>query len=307
MSSRCRRRWWSSHRRALSWITEVKWDGYRTLVVKDDRGSRAYTRNGHDWTAKYWPITLAAEVLPCRSAIIDGEMVVLDEQHRSSFDLLQAAIGRQPSRLVFVAFDLMHLDGTDLRKLPLVERRERLARLIADSGPQIQFSEALPGTCQQVFEVADKAGLEGVVCKLADSRYVSGKAKSWLKVKAFEEAEFDLVGVQRESGKPAMALLARDGQPAGRAFITLPAGIRERLWARVQAPSPLSAKPSAPSNGCSRGSRAGCAICEARCRCGMRPCAIGTKSELDLFSFVLPWPDGPLGHFPLPHRSLGLQ
>src|SRR4051812_46920828 len=111
------------------WITEVKWDGYRTLLVKDGRGSRAYTRNGYDWTAKYWPITLAAEVLPCRSAIIDGEMVVLDAAGRSSFDALQAAIGRRPTSLVLVAFDLLHLDGIDMRKRPLVVRRERLSHL----------------------------------------------------------------------------------------------------------------------------------------------------------------------------------
>ena len=161
---------------------------------------------------------------------------MLDEQHRSSFSEIQAELSsRRSNRFVFVAFDLLHLDGIDLRKLPLVMRRERLQRLVktADGG-RIQFSEALPGTPRQVFDVVDRAGLEGVVCKQADSRYVSGKAKSWLKVKAFEEAEFDLVGVRRERGKPVMAMLAREGQHAGSAFITLPAGIRERLWERVE-------------------------------------------------------------------------
>ena len=164
---------------------------------------------------------------------------MLDDQHRSSFNELQAELSaRRSNRLVFVAFDLLHLDGMDLRKLPLVVRRERLERLVqtADGG-RIQFSEALPGTPQQVFDVVDRAGLEGVVCKQADSRYVSGKTKAWLKAKAFEEAEFDLVGLRRERGKPAMALLARNGRPAGSAFITLPAGIRERLWERVQQPT----------------------------------------------------------------------
>ena len=79
-----------------------------------------------------------------------------------------------------------------------------------------------------MFDAANKAGLEGVVCKQADGAYVCGKAKAWLKVKGFEEAEFDLVGVKRERGNPAMALLARNGEPAGSAFIRLPAGIRER-------------------------------------------------------------------------------
>ena len=78
-------------------------------------------------------------MLPCRSAILDGEMVVLDAAGRLSLDALQAAIGRRPTSLVLVAFDLLHLDGIDLRKLPIVVRRERLRRLVADSAPQIQF------------------------------------------------------------------------------------------------------------------------------------------------------------------------
>ncbi len=217
------------------WITEVKWDGYRTQIVKDGQRVRLITRNGQDWSSKYWPISLAAEVLPCEQAIIDGEVVVLDEQHRSSFSELQLALGRrQAGRFVFIAFDLLQLDGIDLRKLPLVVRRERLARLIADGAPQIQFSEALPGTPDQVFAAADQAGLEGVVCKLAESRYQSGRSKQWLKVKTFEEADFELLGVRREQGKPAIALMAKNGRYAGGAFVTLPIGIRERLWERVE-------------------------------------------------------------------------
>ena len=113
-------------------------------------------------------------------------VVVLDEQNRSSFGELQAALGRrQASRSVFVAFDVLHLDGLD-RRLPLVVRRERLAGLVAEAGPQIQFSEA-SGTPQEVFDVADRAGLEGVVCKLADSPYRSGRAKQWLKAKTLRK------------------------------------------------------------------------------------------------------------------------
>ena len=226
--------------------------GVRGWLPDADRqgrsGVRMFTRNGHDWSSKYWPIGLAAEVLPCKNAIIDGEVVVLDEQHRSSFSELQMALGRrQASRFVFIAFDLLHLDGMDFRRLPLVVRRERLARLIADSAPMIQFSEALPGTPQEVFDVADRAGLEGVVCKLAESRYRSGRTRDWLKVKAFEEADFELIGVRREQGKPAMALMARNGRYAGGAFITLPAGIRERLWQRIEektGPAPKKLKPA---------------------------------------------------------------
>jgi bifunctional non-homologous end joining protein LigD len=87
-----------------------------------------------------------------------------------------------------------------------------------------------------VFKAGAAAGLRGIVPKRDDSRYVSGRARDWLKVKTFEEADFDLIGVRRERGKPAMAMLARNGRPAGSASITLPAGIRERLWERVQQP-----------------------------------------------------------------------
>lgn len=97
----------------------MKWDGYRTQIVKDDRGVRAYTRNGSDWSTRYWPITLTASVMPFKSGIIDGEVVVLDDQHRSNFNELQAELsGRRSNRFVFVAFDLLHLDGIDMRKLP---------------------------------------------------------------------------------------------------------------------------------------------------------------------------------------------
>ena len=214
--------------------TEVKWDGYRTQIVKDDRGVRAYTRDGYDWPTRYWPITLTASVMPFKSAIIDGEVVVLDDQHSSNFHELQGELSsRRSNRLVFVAFDLLHLDGMDLRKLPLVVRRERLERLVqtADGG-RIQFSEALPGTCQQVFRCRGSSWPRRR--RLQAGAYLSGKTKSWLKVKAFEEAEFDLVGVRRERGKPGMAMLAREGRPAGSALITLPEGIRGRLWERVK-------------------------------------------------------------------------
>ena len=157
------------NRRRADWITEVKWDGYRTQIVKDDRVVRAYTRNGYDGSTRYWPITLTASVMPFKSGIIDGEVVVLDDHHRSNFNELQGELSaRRSNRLLFVAFDLLHVDGMDMRKLPLVVRRERLERLgqTADGG-RIQFSEALPGTPHQVFNVVDRAGLEGVVCKQA--------------------------------------------------------------------------------------------------------------------------------------------
>lgn len=116
----------------VGWIHEVKFDGYRTQLVVDASGVRAFTRNGHDWTEKYWPIALAAGSLPCKSAIIDGEIVVNDERGISDYAALLRALGKTPGRLTFVAFDLLHLDGGDLRAKPLLERKAALATLLAD-------------------------------------------------------------------------------------------------------------------------------------------------------------------------------
>ncbi len=112
------------------WSHEIKHDGYRTLLLIEARHARALSRQGRDWSADFAGICRAAGGLGCRSAILDGETVVLDDEGRSDFGELRRAIhGRQP--LVFFAFDLLHLDGEDLRRRPLVERRGRLLQLAA--------------------------------------------------------------------------------------------------------------------------------------------------------------------------------
>src|SRR6185503_5236231 len=103
------------------WIHEVKHGGYRTLLIIERRKARAYTRNGFDWTDRYPGIIKAATKLHCRSAIIDGEVIVQDERGISDFDALRSAIRWQPQRLILCAFDLLHLNGKDLRNAPLVE------------------------------------------------------------------------------------------------------------------------------------------------------------------------------------------
>ena len=97
------------------WIHEVKYDGYRTQLIIEDGKARAFTKTGLDWSAKYGPVVEAAAALPCKNAILDGEMVVLDERGVSDFLALPGAIRKAPERLVFVAFDLLHLDGFDRR------------------------------------------------------------------------------------------------------------------------------------------------------------------------------------------------
>ncbi|MER8905749.1 ATP-dependent DNA ligase, partial [Mesorhizobium sp. M0772] len=217
------------------WTHEVKFDGYRSQMIIDEDGTRIYTRNGHDWTAKYRDLVGEAKSLGAESAIVDGEIIVLNEAGLSDFGDLRKAITRRQQDLYFVAFDLLHLNGHDLRDMALEVRREILASMIKP-GRRIQFSEPLPGEAKAILHLLDQAGLEGMVSKRKDSKYRSGPSANWLKAKCYAIDEFDLLGVEREAGKPAFALMAErgTGRYVGSAFVTLNREMRERLWKRVQ-------------------------------------------------------------------------
>lgn len=163
----------------------------------------------------------AAAELDVESAIIDGEIVVLNETGLSDFGALRKAITRRRHDLYFVAFDLLHLNGHDLRDMALEDRREILAEMIPDGG-RIQFSQALPGDAKAIFHLVDQAGLEGMVSKRKDSKYRSGNSTAWLKTKAYSIDEYELLGVEREAGKPAFALMAERGTDAMSARLSLP-------------------------------------------------------------------------------------
>ena len=218
-----------------AWIHEVKFDGYRSQLIIDEDGPKIYTRNGHDWTSKYRDLVKEAASLGAESAIVDGEIIVLNDAGLSDFGELGKAITRRQHDLYFVAFDLLHLNGHDLRDMACEERRDILASMI-EPGARIQFSEPLPGDAASIFHLIDQAGLEGMVSKRKDSKYRSGNSTAWLKTKAYSIDEYELLGVEREPGKPAFALLAQrgTGRYVGSAFITLNREMRERLWTRVQ-------------------------------------------------------------------------
>ena len=166
------------------WIHEVKHDGYRTLLIVERRKAHAYTRNGFDWTDLYPAITKAAVKLDCRSAIIDGEMIVQNEQGVSDFEALKSAIRWQPQKLILCAFDLLHMNGKDLRSAPLLERRAKLKKLMPTEHPFL-FSEEFTGDAAAFFRACADHQLEGIVSKLASSKYRSGRSKTWLKTKCF--------------------------------------------------------------------------------------------------------------------------
>ncbi|AZO56467.1 MULTISPECIES: ATP-dependent DNA ligase [unclassified Mesorhizobium] len=220
---------------AEGWIHEVKFDGYRSQIIKDEDGVRIFTRRGLDWTAKYRDLAKAAGDLDVDSAIIDGEIIVLNDAGLSDFGALRKAITSRQHDLYFVAFDLLHINGHDIRDMSLEERREILAELIPPD-IRIQFSQPLPGDAAAIFHLVDQAGLEGMVSKRRDSKYRSGPSTNWLKAKCYTVEEYELLGVEREPGKPAFALMAdrKTGQYVGSAFINSSRAIRERLWKRVQ-------------------------------------------------------------------------
>ncbi|MER9024939.1 ATP-dependent DNA ligase [Mesorhizobium sp. M0815] len=217
------------------WSHEVKFDGYRSQIIIDAGRARIFTRRGLDWTSKYRDLAAAAKEMDVQNAIIDGEIIVLDENGLSDFAELRKAITRRQHDLYFVAFDLLHLNGHDLREMALEERREILAGVI-EAGGRIQFSEALPGEANAIYHLVDKAGLEGMVSKRIESKYVSGPTNNWLKTKCYTTGEYELLGVERERGKPAFALMAEPGtrKYVGSAFVSVNREMRERLWKRVQ-------------------------------------------------------------------------
>jgi bifunctional non-homologous end joining protein LigD len=184
------------------WIHELKLDGYRIQIQIRPSASSGkkrvslLTRKGLDWTHRMPALARAAEQLPCESAVLDGEVVVLDQKGATSFADLQAAFQEGAKvRLTYFAFDLLHLDGHNLRNLPLLERKELLEKLLAaqDDEP-LRFSEHFEAEGKKVFTEACNLGAEGIVSKLASAPYSSTRGNSWIKSKCFQEQEFVIGG-----------------------------------------------------------------------------------------------------------------
>ena len=213
------------------WVHEIKHDGYRTQLIVEKGVARAFSRRGHDWTSRYRPVVEAASELPVQSAIIDGEMVAFDGQGRSSIEEFRKAMQWDRDRLVFIAFDLLHLNGVDLRRLPTLDRKDKLASLIAAPGGAIQFSEHVTADGASFFASIDALGLEGMVSKRPHAPYRSGPSDVWLKTKSFATSEYEVAGFRRERGKAPFAIMAEDGRYIGSAFINLSRAARERLHA----------------------------------------------------------------------------
>ena len=192
------------------WLHEIKFDGYRTMAHIVDGEVRLITRGGIDWTKRYGDLPQAFSRLPLSQAIIDGEIMVLDEKGISRFALLQDALSAGAgSKLHFYAFDLLHLDGWDLRKAPLTKRKALLAELLAGMGANsaIQLSDHVEGDGQGLYDQATEHGLEGIVSKRANAIYQSGRTKSWTKVKALQKGDFVIAGYTVSAAAEGLAAL----------------------------------------------------------------------------------------------------
>lgn len=216
------------------WLHEIKYDGFRTQLILDWAGARALTRTGIDWSKRYWPVVAAAEKLKAKSYILDGEMIAPEADGRPNFHAMHSRMTWNAELLAFVAFDIMHLDGKELRPLPAIERKAILWDLVKPADGIIQYSQHLQGSGDDFYQAVEKMGLEGMVSKRQGSPYRGAKNDSWLKIKCWEIGNFDLLGIKREPGKQTEAILGRNGRYAGKAAVSTTRSIKERLRQRIQ-------------------------------------------------------------------------
>ena len=225
------------------WLHEIKFDGYR-MHARLDRGAvRLLTRTGLDWTRKYPAMATAVARLEARQAYLDGELCGVGPDGITSFSMIQNASDTgNTAALVFFLFDLLHLDGEDVSAIPLLERKSRLAALLARAGPPLQYSDHQIGHGRAFHEKACAASLEGIVSKRANASYAPGNRGLWVKVKCLHREEFVVVGwTDPECSRPwlgALLLAYYDTEGrlvfAGRAGTGIKHAELEQLWRRLQ-------------------------------------------------------------------------
>ncbi len=178
------------------WVHEIKFDGYRIQAHVENGVVRLATRKGLDWTVRFAKIAEALGGLRVQSALIDGEIVVEDEHGRSSFvRLVDDLKAGRSARMVYMAFDLLYLDGEDLRGLPLRERKSKLHPVVAGLGERaIRYSEHLSSDGRAMLDEVCRLGLEGIVSKRLDKPYRSGRTGDWVKAKCKQSDELVIAG-----------------------------------------------------------------------------------------------------------------
>jgi bifunctional non-homologous end joining protein LigD len=194
------------------WLFEIKWDGYRAIAFIADGKVRLMSRNQNDLTPRYPELVDLPRFIKAKTAILDGEVVALDEDGKASFSLMQQRTGFRPGGkratanadvpVLYYAFDLLYLDGYDWRRVPLEERKRKLAELVV-TGDVVRFSDHYAEHGEALFEMAQKKGLEGIVGKKRSSFYEERRSREWLKIKIRQRMECVIGGYTQPEGSRA--------------------------------------------------------------------------------------------------------
>lgn len=182
------------------WLNETKWDGYRILTSIAGGKVEFWSRNALPWTHKLPEIRQAVEALGLDSAQLDGELIAVTDGQPDFNALQQTLSGERASPLVYMLFDVPYLEGHDLSRVALVERKAALERVLRDAPGQLRYSTHIVGHGEAVFRSASESGLEGILCKRAASPYRAGRGDDWVKVKRLESDEFAVVGYNPPKG-----------------------------------------------------------------------------------------------------------
>jgi bifunctional non-homologous end joining protein LigD len=181
------------------WLHEIKFDGYRVQVHLRNAAVKVFTRRGNDWTNRFRKIAADAWHISAGSVIIDGEIVAPAADGTTDFSMLQNELKGRSTKIVMVAFDLLYLNGYDLRKLPLFERKALLKKLVTDT--DVQFSDSFEVDGREMFKHACKTGLEGVVSKVRDSKYPIGRSNDWVKKTCAQRETLTIAGFALDGSK----------------------------------------------------------------------------------------------------------
>ena len=194
------------------WLFEIKWDGYRAVAFIEDGKLRLVSRNQNELSHRFPELKGLPKSVKAKSAILDGEVVALDDEGRASFSLMQQRTGFRPGGhrsatkadvpVLYYAFDLLYLDGYDLRKLPLEERKKKLASILV-GGDSVRYSDHYARQGKALFEMARAKGLEGILAKKRDSIYQERRSTEWLKIKIRHRLEAVIGGYTEPEGSRA--------------------------------------------------------------------------------------------------------
>ncbi|HEY6253882.1 MAG TPA: non-homologous end-joining DNA ligase [Candidatus Angelobacter sp.] len=187
------------------WLFEIKWDGYRAVSYLQKGKAELLSRNQNDLTSEFSEIAKSLAQIPIETAIFDGEIVALDEQGRSSFSLMQQRTGlTKPGKargakdlsvpIVYYVFDLLYLEGYNIMRVPLEQRKDLLAQIIPRGDGLLRYSDHHPAEGTRLFEVAQEKGLEGIIAKLRSGLYLQKRSREWLKIKVSRRQEAVICG-----------------------------------------------------------------------------------------------------------------